>query len=186
MFNLSATLNVFRAIGNPSLCVPLMEVALFNELSFPLKNPEIKALVLDKDNCFAEDQSDKVFPEYKAKWEEMQKAYSKEALLIVSNSAGTNDDKGHLGAESVEKNTGIEVLRHSTKKPGCYNEILAHFYQKKVIQRPSEVAIIGDRLFTDIIMANTMGAYGVWLSSGVHKSSSLVCQLERFVFGKLK
>lgn len=72
MFNVSATLNVARLAYNPSLCLPHLTVKSFDQLSFPLRIPNedalvIKGLVLDKDNCFAKDHDDKVWPTYKVR-----------------------------------------------------------------------------------------------------------------------
>ena len=193
--NISATLNVCRLFLSPSLCLPHLQASNFNELRFPLvstilptpleKKPSIRAIVLDKDNCFASNHDDKVWPIYKSKWTELRAKYPEASLLIVSNSEGTNDDPGHAEAARVEANTGIPVLRHSTKKPGCYPEILEYFYANGAIDFPSQIAIVGDRLFTDILMANMMGAQGVWLSKGVVESQSLICKIERFVYNSL-
>lgn len=38
----------------------------------------------------------------------------------------------------------------------------------------SQVAIVGDRLFTDIMMANMMGSYGFWIKDGVVEEKGLV------------
>jgi phosphatidylglycerophosphatase GEP4 len=38
------------------------------------------------------------------------------------------------------------------------------------VTSPSQVAIIGDRLLTDVMLANTMGSYGVWIRDGVKES----------------
>lgn len=35
------------------------------------------------------------------------------------------------------------------------------------VTSPSQVAIVGDRLLTDVMMANMMGSYGVWIRDGV-------------------
>jgi phosphatidylglycerophosphatase GEP4 len=35
------------------------------------------------------------------------------------------------------------------------------------VTRPDQIAIVGDRLSTDIMMANLMGGYGVWVRDGV-------------------
>jgi phosphatidylglycerophosphatase GEP4 len=59
--NISATLSLFRLITRPSLCLPQATVATFSDLPIPLnkafdkkyKNVDIRAVVLDKDNCFA-------------------------------------------------------------------------------------------------------------------------------------
>lgn len=35
------------------------------------------------------------------------------------------------------------------------------------VTRPDQIAIVGDRLSTDIMMANMMGGYGLWIRDGV-------------------
>jgi phosphatidylglycerophosphatase GEP4 len=60
-FNISATLSIFRLVTKPSLCLPQATVATFSDLPIPLnkafdkkyKDLDIRAVVLDKDNCFA-------------------------------------------------------------------------------------------------------------------------------------
>jgi len=71
-FNVSATLNIFRLLSRPSLCLPHATVSTFNELPIPLnkaferyKNVDIQAVVLDKDNCFAYPHSNTVHKQYK-------------------------------------------------------------------------------------------------------------------------
>lgn len=110
-------------------------------------------------------------------------SYPKQNILIVSNSAGTEDDQGHLQAKILETNTGVSVLRHSTKKPGCHAEIAEYFSQIGI--QPNEIAIIGDRLFTDILMSNMMGSWGVWLCDGVEQSQKIFPKLEREFYNRL-
>lgn len=50
-----------------------------------------------------------------SKWEELRQHYPGDKLLIVSNSAGTEDDKDYAQALQLERETGVKVLRHSTK-----------------------------------------------------------------------
>ncbi|TKA71951.1 hypothetical protein B0A55_05381 [Friedmanniomyces simplex] len=177
--NISGTVNVLRIFTNPSLCLPHYTVSTFDQLPIPLsaafskhggeKGPDIRAVVLDKDNCFAVPKHNTVYPAYSAKFDELRKAYPGSRLLIVSNSAGTGSDKGYLEADVLERNTGVTVLRHTTKKPGCHAEIMSHFRNAPdtSVTEPSQVAIVGDRLFTDVLMANMMGSYGVWIKDGV-------------------
>jgi phosphatidylglycerophosphatase GEP4 len=160
----------------------------FDKLPVPVQipsplQPNIKGLVLDKDNCFAQDHDDKVWPEYEEIWNKLKAAYPKEHILIVSNSAGTNDDINYVQATKLEENTGITVLRHPTKKPGCGNEILQYFDNFNI--KPNEIAVVGDRLFTDMLMANMMGSWGIWLSDGVEQSQKLFPKLERQLYGNL-
>jgi phosphatidylglycerophosphatase GEP4 len=42
------------------------------------------------------------------------------------------------------------------------------------VTHPSQVAIVGDRLFTDVMMANMMGSYGFWIRDGVVEEKGLV------------
>lgn len=71
--NLSASLNITRLIFKPSLCLPHHTVSTFNDLPIPLekglqkdgRKVEIKAVVLDKDDCFAYPDSIEVYDSYK-------------------------------------------------------------------------------------------------------------------------
>lgn len=60
----------------------------------------------------------------------------------------------------------MAVLRHSTKKPGCGSDIMSYFqrHTETGISRPDQVAVVGDRALTDVIMANTMGSYAVFVN----------------------
>lgn len=72
--NISGTLNVFRLIRDPALCLPQHIVPTFNHLPIPLskafakedgrKEVDIRAVVLDKDNCFAVPHSNEVHKPY--------------------------------------------------------------------------------------------------------------------------
>ena len=68
----------------------------------------------------------------------------------------------------LEANTGVKVLEHPTKKPGCKDEVMAYFraHPDSGVTRPDQIAIVGDRLSTDIMMANMMGSYGFWIKDG--------------------
>lgn len=72
--NISGTLNVFRLIRDPTLCLPHHTVSTFNHLPVPLskafatrdgeKGVDIRAVVLDKDNCFAVPHKNEVYTSY--------------------------------------------------------------------------------------------------------------------------
>lgn len=96
--------------------------------------------------------------------------------MIVSNSAGTADDPGGKEASLLEAATGVKVLRHSTKKPGCGAQVLEYFRNAPDVSvtSPSQIVVVGDRLFTDVLMANMMGAWGVWVKDGVMQEKTLV------------
>ena len=97
--------------------------------------------------------------------------------MIVSNTAGAlSYDSSRKLAEEVEKATGVTVLSHRVKKPGCADEIMSYFsaHPETGVTNPSQIAVVGDRLSTDMMLANSMGSWGVWVKDGVvplHKKS---------------
>ena len=166
-FNLSASVNILRALASPSLLVPHATVPSFAQLAPPLiPGADIRAVVLDKDNCFAAPHGARVLPECAAAFAALRAAYPGARLLIVSNSAGTRDDAGGAQAAALEAATGVAVLRHATKKPGCHPEVLAWLRARAGVERPDQVAVVGDRLATDVLMAAMMGSYSVWVRDG--------------------
>ena len=205
--NINGFLNVFRCLVSPSLCLPHATVSTFNELPIPLDKAfearkgkaAIKAVVLDKDDCFAYPDSNVVFESNKVghmgmtfsghcqsssdpqqeRFEALRAAYPGRKLLIVSNTSGamTYDRDGRLAAE-VEKSTGVTVLSHRAKKPGCADEIIGYFRQhpETGVTEPHQIAVVGDRLFTDMMLANRMGSWGIWVKDGVvpFKEKSIV------------
>lgn len=72
--NVSGTLNFFRLIREPSLCLPHHTVPTFSHLPVPLSQAftrkngdekvDIRAVVLDKDNCFAIPKQNEVHKPY--------------------------------------------------------------------------------------------------------------------------
>lgn len=73
-FNVSATLNIFRLIARPTLCLPHATISTFDQLPIPLnqafgkttngRDADIRAVVLDKDNCFAYPNKNEVHKPY--------------------------------------------------------------------------------------------------------------------------
>lgn len=53
------------------------------------------------------------------------------------------------------------------KKPFCGDQIIAWFRDRGVVRHPAQIAVVGDRLGTDVLMAADMGAWSVWCSEGV-------------------
>ncbi|KAM3549915.1 hypothetical protein ARSEF4850_008608, partial [Beauveria asiatica] len=176
--NLSASLNATRLLFKPSICLPHHTVSTFNDLPIPLDSvlharglkASIRAVVLDKDDCFAYPDANEVYGPYKDHFEKLRKAYPGRKLLVVSNTSGaTTWDKNLSQAADVERSTGVHVLPHAVKKPGCGPEIMAYFekHPETGVTDPSQVAVVGDRLTTDMMLANMMGGWGFWIRDGV-------------------
>lgn len=62
------------------------------------------------------------------------------------------------------------------QKPGCHPDVLSYLRNAPDtgVTHPSQVAIVGDRLFTDVMMANMMGSYGFWIRDGVVEEKGIV------------
>ncbi|KAF8421050.1 mitochondrial PGP phosphatase-domain-containing protein [Tirmania nivea] len=201
-FNLSASLHAFRAIKTPTLLLPHHTVPSFDHLPYPFHraftrpngtHPDIRAVVLDKDNCFTIPHELEVYGPYKERFELLKKEFPGNKLLVVSNSSGTGDDPGHKEATILTRTLSLPILTHTTKKPGCHPSILSFFLSDPTtgVTHSSQIAIIGDRLFTDVMMANMMGSWGLWIRDGVPdvggvRRKSLFGGVERVVEGYLR
>ncbi|KAL8873654.1 MAG: hypothetical protein Q9174_000908 [Haloplaca sp. 1 TL-2023] len=185
--NVSATLNIFRLLRNPSLCLPQATVSTFNDLPVPLSTafgalkPDIRAVVLDKDDCFAVPRENVVYKPYSSKFQSLLTTYTPPHLLIVSNSAGTSSDPSYKEASLLSAATNIPVLHHSTKKPGCGPQIIDYFLNEpgSRVTSASQIAVVGDRLFTDVMLANLMGSWAIWVKDGVVENKNPFISWER-------
>ena len=75
--NISGTLNAFKLLYKPALILPHATVSTFNDLPIPISQalpsmkdgakPDIRAVVLDKDNCFAEPDKNAIYEPYEVR-----------------------------------------------------------------------------------------------------------------------
>ena len=86
------------------------------------------------------------------------KAVWGDRTCIYSDSAGTPWDRSGELAASLESSLGVPVIRHHQDKPGGIREVRAHFGD-----RLGRLAVVGDRLLTDVAFAKRYGFYPVWL-----------------------
>lgn len=180
--NVSGTFNALKLLYNPSIFLPHVTVSTFKQLPIPLRvegGEEIKVVLLDKDNCFAEPHSNKVWPEYRETWARLREAYPGDLLMIVSNTSGSSSDPDGSQARGLEQETGVKVFRHAGKKPGCHAEIMEYLKGEGLVTSPKQVAVVGDRLMTDVAMANMMGSYAFWIRDGVIPTSNVFTVFEK-------
>ncbi|PRT54933.1 Phosphatidylglycerophosphatase GEP4, mitochondrial [Wickerhamiella sorbophila] len=149
------------AAANRESLRPTMAVNTFADLKPPQGT---KVLILDKDNCFAKPHHLEVWPAFKPRWDELVKEYK---VYVLSNTAGDleHDPHGKL-AEELESVLNVPVIRHEQKKPMCYKTLGDQFVSEGY--KPSDLCVVGDRLATDILMANLMGAKSCWIRPGAH------------------
>ncbi len=90
-----------------------------------------------------------------AAWSEALRVFGPSHILVVSNSAGTRDDAAQLQAESVSYHLRAPVLLHASLKPSysCTAAALSALPDLA----PHELIVVGDRIFTDVVLAHRLG-----------------------------
>ncbi|KAI9486527.1 MAG: mitochondrial PGP phosphatase-domain-containing protein [Benjaminiella poitrasii] len=158
--NLSGIVNAFRLLWNPRLAMPHIIVDDIRHIHFSnlKKYGNIKAIGFDKDNCLTAPYALTIHPPLKDAWEDCIKTFSKENIVIVSNSAGTDDDTDYKEAQNIEKTLGVPVLRHKLKKPAGGQHLASHLNPISV----NQTAFVGDRILTDIVFGNQNGNLTIW------------------------
>jgi phosphatidylglycerophosphatase GEP4 len=141
--------------------------------------PSIRALVLDKDNTLCPPNSITFPTRYLAKLESLRtsptspfnQTRNPHGILIVSNTAGSRPsyEAEARALEARLQHLDIPVFRanNNKRKPFCGADVLAWFRERGVVSSADEIAVVGDRLGTDVLMAAQMGAWSVWCKDGV-------------------
>ncbi|KAJ5836012.1 hypothetical protein N7447_002038 [Penicillium robsamsonii] len=146
----------------------------------PPHTPTIRALVLDKDNTLCAAKTTSFPPQILAKLCSLRtsptspfnQTTNPHSILIVSNRAGSH---ASFDGEVSELETQLAHLRipvfrlpaGAEKKPFCGDEVVQWFRERGVVESAHEIAVVGDRLGTDVLMAGMMGSWSVWCKEGV-------------------
>ncbi|KAL4079136.1 HAD phosphatase, partial [Scleroderma citrinum] len=157
--NIPGLLAPFQLLWNPRVVLPHVVVADIRQLDFlALRKAGYRGAVFDKDNCLTIPYKDSLVPELQGAWKECREAFGEGNVLIVSNSAGTRDDPGGIQAESVSYYLSAPVLQHNSLKPAyaCISGIRPYFSSLRNPIKDDELVVVGDRIFTDVVMANRM------------------------------
>ncbi|KAF5355060.1 hypothetical protein D9756_005514 [Leucocoprinus leucothites] len=157
--NIPGLLVPFQLLIHPRIVIPNVIVKDIRYIDFAaLRKAGYRGAVFDKDNCLTIPYQDTLVPELETAWAECRKTFGESNVIIVSNSAGTHTDPGGIQSESVSHHLQVPVLNHKTFKPGypCINSIRAYFSSLRRPILDDELIIVGDRIFTDVVMANRM------------------------------
>ncbi|KAL0579614.1 hypothetical protein V5O48_002386 [Marasmius crinis-equi] len=144
--NVPGLLVPFQLLVNPRIIVPGVIVKDIRQINFvALKKAGYRGAIFDKDNCLAS-------------WKTCKDTFGEGNVIVVSNSAGTRSDAGGIQAESVSHHLGVPVLFHKSLKPGysCAKSVRSYFQSLKTPIRDNELIVVGDRIVTDVVMANRM------------------------------
>ncbi|ETN44959.1 HAD phosphatase, family IIIA [Cyphellophora europaea CBS 101466] len=177
-------LTLAYALHEPSSLLPHRTIATLLALPLPVgivlpslpgseKKPTIKALVLDKDNTICPPETAVIHPAYRQKIEQIKSspefAGRPHSILIVSNTAGSTRSAEHEAeAKHLEAELGLPVLRQQPgrKKPLCGPDVLLYFREHGITENPAEIAFVGDRLATDVLVAREVGSWSIWCRDG--------------------
>jgi len=157
--NVPGLLVPFQLLIYPRLVVPALVVKDIRHIDFPaLKLAGYRGAVFDKDNCLTLPHRDTLIPELQKSWEICRETFGQGNVLIVSNSAGTWLDAGGIQSESVTHHLKVPVLCHKAFKPAysCITAIRSYFSSLQSPILDHELIIVGDRIFTDVLIANRM------------------------------
>ncbi|RIA97093.1 mitochondrial PGP phosphatase [Glomus cerebriforme] len=178
--NLNAIISSIKVFRKAHLCIPHLIVNDIRNINFyKLKSIGINALAFDKDNTLTAPYSNEIYPPFKSAWEESKKVFGNENITIVSNSPGTGDDPGFIQAGKIEKSLGVYVLRHQSKKPSCGQELTSHF----AAYNPHTIAVIGDRMFTDVLFGNLNGMFTIFTRKIIsEKRDNFMAAMVHFYF----
>ncbi|KAI6119038.1 HAD phosphatase [Pisolithus croceorrhizus] len=174
--NIPGILAPFQLLWNPRIILPHVIVTDIRQLDFPaLLKAGYRGAVFDKDNCLTIPYKDTLVPELQDSWRECREAFGECNVLIVSNSAGTRDDPGGIQAESVSHHLSVPVLYHGSPKPAyrCISAIRAYFSSLPNPIQDHELVVVGDRVFTDVVMANRMKRRVTCATGEPEKTSSI-------------
>ncbi|KAA8648804.1 hypothetical protein EYZ11_012764 [Aspergillus tanneri] len=164
----------------PSLYSSNQQGGKNNDSTSNSTSPIIRALVLDKDNTLCAPKTTIFPPQILEKLHALRTSQTSlfnreqypDSILIVSNRAGSHV-RYDTEVEELEKQLSglrIPVFRlpdGSEKKPFCGAEVLQWFRERGVVTRADEIAVVGDRLGTDVLMAARMGSWSVWCRDGI-------------------
>ena len=97
--------------------------------------------------------------------------FGRDKVAVVSNSAGSSDDAGGAEARALSGQLGIAVIEHGGKKPAerVGRAVLSHFGCE---HEPHRVAMVGDRLYTDVLLGNRAGMFTVLTEPFTDKGDS--------------
>ncbi|XP_021751259.1 phosphatidylglycerophosphatase GEP4, mitochondrial-like [Chenopodium quinoa] len=159
-FNLEGIISSSKVLTNdPHLLLPHLRISNIGYINWEeLHRRGFKAVVFDKDNTITLPYSLNLWDPLKGSMESCKAVFGEGKVAILSNSVGLYEfDPDYSGAEAVERELGIAVVRHKVKKPGGGSEEIERLFGCKSV----EVVMVGDRRFTDIVFGNRNGFFTV-------------------------
>ncbi|KAI0529707.1 hypothetical protein KFK09_002264 [Dendrobium nobile] len=143
------------ATKKPHLALPHISVPDVRWIDWSeLKRLGFRGVVFDKDNTLTAPYSLSLWPALSGSFDRCQAAFPGK-VAVFSNSAGLYqyDPDGSEARTLEESIGGIHVIRHELKKPDGTAEDIEKYFGCPA----SDLIMVGDRYFTDIVYGNRNG-----------------------------
>lgn len=142
------------------------------------ENNKIKFIVFDKDNTLTLPHKNVFANEcISERIKEFKLIFGEDKIAILSNSAGSRDDKDYKEAIEIEKNMEMKVIKHEFKKPRVFKEILETFKLDET--RKNEICVIGDRLLVDVLMGKEYGMFTILVDPITREKDNFIVKILR-------
>ena len=171
-------------IRRPGLLVPHVAVRNVDDLNYDaLRAAGVASIIFDKDNTLTAPYVDTAHIDVSDAITRAKDAFGADNCIVLSNSAGSGDDAPeYAAAKACEAALGLRVARHpEAQKPQCLEGVVASLSVKDA----NSVAVVGDRLSTDILAANELGALSVHTRPLDTRGDNPVAAFSRFLENRL-
>ncbi len=170
-------------IRRPGLLVPHVAVRNVEELNYDaLRAAGVASIIFDKDNTLTAPYVDTAHVDVSDAITRAKDAFGEDNCIVLSNSAGSGDDAPeYKAAKACEAALGLRVARHpDAQKPQCLEGVV-----DSLGKDAGTVAVVGDRLATDVLAANEIGALSVHTRPLDTKGDNPAAAFSRFLENRL-
>lgn len=170
-------------IRRPGLLVPHVAVRNVDELNYDaLRAAGVASIIFDKDNTLTAPYVDTAHIDVSDAITRAKDAFGEDNCIVLSNSAGSGDDAPEYNAaKACEAALGLRVARHpDAQKPQCLVGVV-----DSLGKDAGTVAVVGDRLATDVLAANELGALSVHTRPLDTKGDNPVAAFSRFLENRI-
>jgi len=164
--------------------VPHVAVRNVDELNYDaLRAAGVASIIFDKDNTLTAPYVDTAHVDVSDAITRAKDAFGADNCIVLSNSAGSGDDAPEYNAaKACEAALGLRVARHpDAQKPQCLEQVVASLPSSDA----STLAVVGDRLSTDILAANEIGALSVHTRPLDTKGDNPAALVSRFLENRI-
>ncbi|KAI3649661.1 hypothetical protein MP228_005293 [Amoeboaphelidium protococcarum] len=134
-------------------------------------------LLIDKDNCWCHPRQDSVYEEYRQSFTAMKESF--ENVYWLSNTISLDPQYRNTN----KRFEGLEVIPVTAKKPACGEEVEKFLRTRHSDFEQSQVVMMGDRVLTDVLMANDRGWKSILVQKVIDESAE---GYGAFIFRKIE